>query len=174
MFWGKTRAKRAVHCPFGSDFGSNKKITVSIVALDMYDQYLSDCLKSLCSIMPGRKNRAKWAVRFFTTRLAVVFIRGILVVFSLLESTPHIVGHLVYMLSCHLVTERFREKKLNFVYHFFGTPGIKALKLCNSETFRIKKIPHWLSRLHRALKLSKQATDSVWPIHIDIASPPIW
>ena len=119
MIWGKTRVKRAVHCPFGSDFGSNQKITVSIVALDMYDQYLSDCLKSLCSIMPGRKNRAKRAVRFFTTRLALVFIRGILVVFSLFESTPQIVGHLVYMLSCHLVTERFREKKLNFVYHFF-------------------------------------------------------
>ena len=122
MFWGKTRAKRAVHCPFGSDFGSNKKITVSIVALDMYDQYLSDCLKSLCSIMPGRKTRAKRAVRFFTTRLALVFIRGILVAFSLLESTPQIVGHLVYMISCHLMSERFWKKPKFFVSFFLGHP----------------------------------------------------
>ena len=79
----KTRAKRAVHCPFGSNFCTNIKITVSICALDVYTQYLSDCQKSLYSFMLGRKTRAKRAVRFFTTRLALVFFRGILVAFSL-------------------------------------------------------------------------------------------
>ena len=119
MFWGKTRAKRAVHCPFGSDFNSKQNITISIVALAAYDKYLSNCLKALCSIMLGRKTRAKRAVRFFTTRLALVFFRGIRVAFSLLKSTPQIVGHLVYMISCHLVVERFWKKTLIFLYHFF-------------------------------------------------------
>ena len=79
----KIRAKQAVHCPFGSNFCSNVKITVSICALDAYTQYQSDCQKSLYSIMLGRKTRAKRAVRFFTTRLALVFFRGILVDFCL-------------------------------------------------------------------------------------------
>ena len=79
-------------------FGSKQNITITIVALDAYDQYLSICLKALCSIMLGRKTRAKRAVKFFTARLALFIFRGIRVAFSLLKSTPKIVGHLVFMI----------------------------------------------------------------------------
>ena len=121
MFWEKTRAKRAVHCPFGSDFGWKQKITILVVGLDAYDQYLSDCLKALCSIMLGRKTRAKRAVRFFTARLALVFFRGIRVAWNLLKSTPQIVGHLSYMILCHLVTEGFWKKPKFYVSFFWDT-----------------------------------------------------
>ena len=121
MFLRKNRAKRAVHCLFGSNFCSNTKITVSICALDAYTQYLSDCQKSLYSIMLGRKTRAKRAVRFFTTRLALVFFRGILVAFSLQESTPQILRHSVYMILCHLVSFFLDTRYLAIIGQYFDS-----------------------------------------------------
>ena len=67
--------------------------------------------------MLGRKTRAKRAVKFFTARLALVFFRGIRVAFSLLKSTPQIVGHLVYIINAILCII------------FFGTPSMNFIKI---------------------------------------------
>ena len=53
------------------------------------------------------KTRAKRAVRFFTTRLALVLSKGIFIGFDLLKLTPQMQRYLVNKIWHHFVTEHF-------------------------------------------------------------------